>query len=174
MSNRVVGYALWLGVGSLFACSTSASQPTDGGDAIPQDDGAIMDGSSEATVEDAVTDSSIDLAACNRPPPPPAHECIGCPGERPGGNCEVPQRDGGIYGRCREEGELMNGKVVGAYCCNRGDAAFGKGSFIPLLMVNDAGTCTQTAPDDLFVCSLCGDGICAEWENRCNCAPDCS
>jgi len=174
MSNRVVEYALWLGVGWFFACSTSSTVPTDDGGAIPDDGSAISDVSSEAMVEDAVTDSSLDLAACmNRPPPPPALECIGCPGERPGGNCVLPQPDGGIYGRCREEGELINGKVVGAYCCNRGDAA-GKGWLIPSEIVSDAGMCTPTAPPDLLICSVCGDGICADWENRCNCARDCS
>ena len=100
MSKRVVEYALWLGVGSFFACSTSTTQPTDDG-------GAILDVSSEATIDNAVMDLSVDLVACNRPPPPPEHECIGCPGERPGGNCVLPQPDGGLYGRCREEVELI-------------------------------------------------------------------
>jgi len=167
MSTHGIKYALWLGVAWLWACSTPATLPTDDGGAAP-------DVRAEATVEDAVTDSFVDLAVCmNRPPPPPALECIGCPGERPGANCMLPQPDGGIYGRCREEGELIHGKVVGAYCCNRGDAG-GKGWIISSEIVSDAGTCTPTASPDILICSVCGDGICAEWENRCNCARDCS
>ena len=173
MSNQVGEYALCLGVGWFCACSTPATLPTDDGGAIPQDGGAISDVSSEATIEDAAIDPSVDLAACmTRPPPPPALECIGCPGEKPGVNCLLPQRDGGIYGRCRKEGEIINGKVLGAYCCNHGDLG-GIGYIIRSEIVNDAGTCMQTAPDDLLICSVCGDGICAEWENRCNCAIDC-
>ena len=24
-----------------------------------------------------------------------------------------------------------------------------------------------------YICAYCGDGVCSEWENRCNCAEDC-
>ena len=173
MSNRAVAYALSLGVGSFYACSTSVTVPTDDGGAIPEGDGAILDVSVEPTMQDAVTDRFIDLAACIDRPFPPAPPCIGCPGERPGGNCVLPQPDGGLYGRCREEGEIISAKVLGAYCCNHGDGG-GIGWIIPSRIGNDAGTCTQTAPDDILICSVCGDGICAQWENRCNCARDCS
>lgn len=172
MSNHVLRRALCLGTTWFCACSSRATLPAEDG-AILDDGGGMSDVSAERTIGDAAIDPNVDLAACmDRPPAPPAPECMGCPGERPGGNCVLPQRDGGLYGRCREEGEIISGKIVGAYCCNHRDGG-GIGFIITSQIVNDAGTCTQTAPDDILICSVCGDGICTEWENRCNCARDC-
>jgi len=92
--------------------------------------------------------------------------CTGQAGEQPGVNCIPPQPDGGIYGQCRLEGEEIEGKVVGAYCCE----GLKK---IPHEILGDGG-CKQTAPDSVLWCARCGDGECNGIENRCNCPGDCA
>ena len=91
--------------------------------------------------------------------------CTGDAGERPGVNCVPPQPDGGIYGRCRLEGELIEAKVVGGYCC--------EGLKKVTHEVLDAGGCQQIGPEILW-CARCGDGECHGVENRCNCPEDCA
>ena len=137
-------------------------------------DASISDGGFDGNFEDTEPDVIFDQDACldRARPPGVTIFCIGCPGERPLVNCQPPQPDGGIYGRCREDGELINAKVLGAYCCNKGDAD-GRGYTVTSKVLSDAGDCIQNAPDDILICSICGDGNCSAWENRCNCSRDC-
>jgi hypothetical protein len=96
------------------------------------------------------------------------HEVLTCDGrdaEIAGVSCIPPQPDGGIYGRCREESEEIEGKVPGAYCC------------AGLKKVSQAeprgDDCVVLVPPSLLVCLPCGDGVCGTQENICNCPEDC-
>ena len=134
----------------------------------------VIDAGADSDLLDVGSDPDFDAAACDaRFDSRIAPNCMGCPGERPGGNCTLPVPDGGIYGRCREDGEEIGGKVLGAYCCNHADAGGYIGYIIPSMRVADGGDCVQTAPPDILICSICGDGICPPWENRCSCPADC-
>lgn len=167
MSTFTSRYVLWVGL----LWSVGCVDPTT---TAPDDGGITVDTTVEPAIEDAAADPFYDQIACaNRPPPPTVPECIGCPGERPGANCLLPQPDGGIYGRCRQDGELISGKVLAAYCCNHADAGSYIGHIITSKMATDAGACIQNAPDDILICAVCGDGVCATWENHCNCPADC-
>lgn len=91
--------------------------------------------------------------------------CIGEPDEVQGANCTPPMPFGGSYGRCREDGEQLEAKIIGAVCCE-GLECIG-------LEHPTAGGCLSDAPPSLFVCSACGDGTCGPSENSCNCSVDC-
>lgn len=82
----------------------------------------------------------------------PVPTCAGCPGDEPGRTCYPPQRDGGSYGRCIEDGKHIEAKIIGAYCCNRSDNPDGpeRGSTIGSVIPVDGG-CVQEAPPSLFV-----------------------
>ena len=76
---------------------------------------------------------------------------------------------GGVYGECAELGELIEGKVPCALCCDR---------LIPVtnLVVSDGGsgsTCELEGPISLQICLPCGDGVCSSAENACACPEDC-
>jgi hypothetical protein len=126
-----------------------------------------------ADASDAV-ESGADVRLCdNRPQTGRVPMCLGCPGEIPGVNCYPPQQDGGIYGRCRMDGEDIEGKVIGAYCCNH-DADSGMlGHTVASRAPADGGQCVLVAPPSVLICSRCGDRICSSWENVCNCPRDC-
>lgn len=115
-----------------------------------------------------------ERACDNRPILDGVPMCVGCPDEKPGMNCYPPQKDGGIYGRCRKDGEEIEGKIIGAYCCNRGNGTGRLGTTIPSLVPNEAGECVEVAPPSIMRCSQCGDKRCQSWENRCSCPIDCS
>jgi hypothetical protein len=88
-----------------------------------------------------------------------------------GQTCYPPQPDGGIYGHCIADGNQIEGKVIGAYCCNR-TSPDSRGSVISTEIVVDGG-CAMQAPPSVGICSVCGDKVCAAWENHCNCPADC-
>jgi len=144
--------------------ATDASNAEEGG-AEPISDGAAGDGSAGESSDAHLCDNRHETGG--------VPTCLGCPGERPGVNCYPPQPDGGIYGRCRLDGEDIEGKVIGAYCCNH-DADSGMlGHTVASRAPADGGECILTAPPSVLICSRCGDGICSSWENVCNCPRDC-
>ena len=91
--------------------------------------------------------------------------CIGQTDEIRGGNCTPPMPFGGAYGRCLQEGEELEAKVIGALCCE-GLERIG-------LEHPTANGCASDEPPSLFVCAACGDGTCGRSENSCNCEADC-
>jgi hypothetical protein len=100
--------------------------------------------------------------------PHPVRTCMGLPDDKPGLNCYPPQPDGGIYGRCRQYGEDIEGKVVGAYCCE----GLTK---ISQTFLTDAGCMpAENVPISVLICAPCGDGLCDPLENACNCPRDCA
>jgi hypothetical protein len=72
---------------------------------------------------------------------------------------------GGPYDGCRQEGEELNAKVIGAACC--------EGLIrIEATQFRDGGIC-EPVPPDLKVCTRCGNGQCGPGESPCNCPQDC-
>jgi len=109
--------------------------------------------------------------------------------EQRGANCEYPNA-AGEPARCAEGSDEVDlpGCDVGGICCMGGPECVpdgGRGAVIPnappccpgLAAIPIAaydeqlGMCMQA--DGAFLCSACGNGQCAEWENECNCAEDC-
>ena len=171
--SRWAAFALLLSALSGSACGTDGPAVPDADlqtDAGAQDD---VSDTHEAEAEH-MSDGSMEASICNnRPEVGGVQTCLGCPGEIPGANCYPPQPDGGIYGRCRLDGEDIEGKVIGAYCCNH-DADSGMlGHTIPSQEPSGAGECVQVNPPSVLICSRCGDDVCSGWENRCNCPVDC-
>ena len=79
---------------------------------------------------------------------------------------------GGIYEQCIEAGETVSGKVICALCCD------GLAEVSDLIVSEDPVAadpdgCAWNAPVDLLLCLPCGNGICDDKENRCNCPSDC-
>lgn len=77
-------------------------------------------------------------------------------------------RNGGLYGKCTPEGANLEGKIYCAYCCN-GLARVHMYEPDP----TDPTVCVASGPISLFVCTACGDGVCGNAENWCNCPEDC-
>jgi hypothetical protein len=103
------------------------------------------------------------------------HICCGRPDELPNISC-VDLSDGGtIYGgyqSCRAQGQIYDMRFVGGICCE------------PLsrlqLLKPQAGASYDGLPPGCgieslaaAVCSACGDGLCQDVENWCNCPTDC-
>jgi len=180
----MVSRSHWLAFACMLSSLLSACDGTDepttpdgGGQPGTNDAGqAEADPTNDAgqAEADPMSDGPVDASRCdNRPETGGVRTCIGCPGEMPGVNCYPPQQDGGIYGRCRLDGEDIEGKVIGAYCCNHDADSGAIGHIINSLVPSDGGECTPVAPPSVLICSRCGDGTCSSWENRCNCAVDC-
>ncbi|GMU03075.1 hypothetical protein KH5H1_71960 [Corallococcus caeni] len=72
---------------------------------------------------------------------------------------------GGPYDGCRQEGEELNAKVIGATCCEGLTR-------IEDTQYRDGGVC-EPVPPDLKVCTRCGNGQCGPGESPCNCPQDC-
>ncbi|MGA7306974.1 MAG: hypothetical protein WBW88_19045, partial [Rhodothermales bacterium] len=64
------------------------------------------------------------------------------------------------------QGELIEGKVLGAACCE-GLSAIENSS------LNENDECVPLGPPSVQVCAACGDGKCQSGENKCNCPADC-
>lgn len=73
---------------------------------------------------------------------------------------------GGLYGDCRAEGELLEGKISCAKCCPGLEEAT---TYMP---PEDGGVC-EPGVVSLRVCIRCGDGACGKGEDRCTCPADC-
>jgi len=179
-AGAMVSRSRWSALASMLSALSSGA--CGGTDEPPLPDASLQaDAGAPPDVRDApvaeaepLSDGAMEANSCdNRPETDGVQTCLGCPGEIPGANCYPPQQDGGIYGRCRLDGEDIEGKVIGAYCCNR-DADSGRlGHAIPSQAPSAAGECVPFAPPSVLICSLCGDGSCSSWENRCNCPVDC-
>jgi len=93
-----------------------------------------------------------------------------CVDEEPGMCFEY----GGYYGDCRQEGELLEGKIICGLCCE------GLQQKEPMIETDDGpsdypdGCGPGEAPPSILVCVACGDGICGSAENRCICPEDCT
>jgi hypothetical protein len=97
--------------------------------------------------------------------------CCGRPSEYPGFSCLDRSQDGGefgVYGKCRVAGQDFDGKVAGAQCC---EGTVRVGYLVP--DPADPSGCRSTRPPSLILCMPCGDGICDDGENVCNCSEDC-
>jgi hypothetical protein len=74
---------------------------------------------------------------------------------------------GGVRGACVRAGESLEGKDICALCC---PGLTRVGSEKPS---GDGGVCEPTAPPSVFFCAACGDDVCGDGENPCNCPADC-
>ncbi len=80
---------------------------------------------------------------------------------------------GGIYGACIEAGELIEGKVICAFCCD--DMLMAE----PMVETDEVfdgypeGCGPGETPPSILICVDCGDGVCGQGENRCICPEDC-
>ena len=106
-----------------------------------------------------------------------ARICCGASTEIPGYSCVDLTQDGGeygIYGRCIGKGEEFEAKIAGGQCCEGLVRA-------EVSAETDSGEvfegfppgCGPTAPPSVKICLDCGNQVCEEGENVCNCAEDC-
>ena len=74
-------------------------------------------------------------------------------------------------GNCVDDGHTVGLKAIGARCCN-GDNHITLRALTPN---SDGGApfCQNTAPGDVQLCTVCGNGVCSSGENVCNCPQDC-
>jgi hypothetical protein len=80
-------------------------------------------------------------------------------------------RYGGVLGQCVELGGSLNRKDICSLCCE--DL-----KWVPIVDAVPVSEeyptgCSIAVPPDTFVCLPCGDRVCTEGENRCNCPEDC-
>jgi hypothetical protein len=75
---------------------------------------------------------------------------------------------GGAIGECSAEGETVEAKEICTHCC----AGLTRAEISAPAATT--GECESVGPPSLFVCVHCGDGVCSEDENVCNCDEDCS
>jgi hypothetical protein len=84
----------------------------------------------------------------------------------------------GFYKRCIEDGAIFDAKFASDPCCeglkrielfveSDSPEALGEPGGLP------AGCDIGPYPDSAKLCASCGNGMCAEHENRCNCPEDC-
>ncbi|MEY4580204.1 MAG: hypothetical protein RL701_4907 [Pseudomonadota bacterium] len=158
------------------AHSAGSASPAAGANVtVPAGSGGILadPAPADAGHDAEVLDGSV-FQACTQVTDAGALYCCGRASEIPGITCIDRTQDGGeygIYGRCREVGEDIERKVVGARCC---DGAVAAGLFAVVLKSQDYPTgCMRQGPPSLAVCLACGNGNCEADENRCNCDKDC-
>jgi hypothetical protein len=145
---------LSVGLLSVLGCSPQSVGPS-------QSDGHQAAGSGIANCE-RKTDAGFTI-------------CCGRSSEIPGLSCVDLSVDGGefgVYRKCIESGASFDAKVEGAQCCdglvrveNHYPADAG-----PLV---DATGCFIGSPPSTKTCLPCGNEVCDEAENRCNCPADC-
>jgi len=73
---------------------------------------------------------------------------------------------GGVRGACTGAGETLEAKDICSVCC-AGLTRISRDA------PGDGGACEPAPIPSLFLCSACGDGVCGDGENRCNCPGDC-
>ena len=81
---------------------------------------------------------------------------------------------GGLYGECIDQGQEIEGKVICGICCPGMTAAEPMVETEEQIDGYPEGCGPSETPPSLLVCIACGDGLCREGENRCNCPEDCS
>jgi len=149
-------------LGALFAVGCESS-----------DDGGNDSNSLPAAVETETPERDAAAADPNDPKPGPITCCQ--PGE--GTSCcteAAPYTcfaygdsvDGDGLDRCRELGEQVGGKAICPADCCDGLAR------VPNLVPGPDG-CEGSGHMGISVCLLCGDGVCDDLENACNCPEDC-
>lgn len=119
------------------------------------------DTQAEGEVNSALPESPADPAARGR-------ICTGAPGEIQGSNCIPAEMVRKARDTCRGEGQDIDGKDMGLglKCCQGLTA-------IPLSQSSNE-ECINSAPPSILVCTRCGDRVCGQGENRCNCPTDCA
>jgi hypothetical protein len=102
--------------------------------------------------------------------------CCGREGELINVSC-VDLSDGGTiygrFGRCHEQGEIYDARFAGGVCC---EPLVGITMYVPSAEADGSGGLPVgcwVGGEGVFMCSACGDGVCQEVENWCNCATDC-
>jgi hypothetical protein len=82
---------------------------------------------------------------------------------------------GGYYQDCRREGEVYEGKIICARCCDglERSSVIVPGDEVPPELDELPEGCDFGAPDSILVCIRCGDGVCGPGESFCNCPEDC-
>ena len=92
---------------------------------------------------------------------------IGCATD-PGGEAGGPGGGGkadDMRGECTAEGQGFESFTPDGMCCEGLTA-------VPAATPTEGGCASPRCP--CYVCVACGDGVCGEGENECNCAEDCS
>jgi hypothetical protein len=145
----------------LVGACTSASGPS----------AVAPDGSADAS-----SSSSDASDPCTHPAVPGLRVCCGQPGELAGSNCVPRQVIDDNLAHCVTEGQTFDAKMssLGLFCCSgltRSEAYF----------TTDAATSPDptlpagcgSPPPSIKICTRCGNGVCGDGENRCNCPADC-
>jgi hypothetical protein len=140
-------------------------------DADPAAADASVETPADASTEASADSSTFEMKGVYRC----CAEGIGtdcCPGAPP----QTCFKHGGIYGACRQAGELYEGKVICAGCCDgleRSSLLVPGNAIPPEKDLLPDGCDYAAAPPSMLVCIKCGDGICGVAENFCNCPIDC-
>lgn len=161
MSKTTLGLLLVAAV----ACGTRGSGPK----TIPAEggDGSATEGG--ASESDAGDFEMFGVYRCCAP-----GAGTRCCAGTPSGTCF---ESGGIYGRCRNEGESFEAKSTCARCCDgleALDTASTPGNAVPSQDDGLPDGCDFAGLDSVKICGACGDGKCGPGESFCNCPRDCS
>jgi hypothetical protein len=136
--------------------------PSQGGAGTPSQGGAGAPSQPDASACGTFTDAG-DLICC------------GASSEMPGITCVDLTQDGGkygIYGRCIGKDEVFEAKIAGAQCCEGLVELFQWIETDEVIEGMPPG-CGMEVPVSLKICLECGNQICEEDENACNCPEDC-
>jgi len=151
--------------GFVVACGSTAA-PGSAGEAD-----ASLEAGPSVDASDAAAEAPFETRGAYR-----------CCAEGTGTDCcrGLPERTcdryGGLYGQCLAQGEVFEGKILCATCCDGlehttplvpGDA------YPPEVDQLEDGCDFGPEPPSVVVCIRCGDGVCGAGENSCNCAKDC-
>ncbi len=167
-----------------FSCSSPSVSPDDAG--LGND--AADDGAARDTREDATSDAAKDALHDADPDSGVYYQGIyRCCAEGQGRSCCPPEtlpdpdagrlatcfKYGGVRGACVGPNEQLEGKDICSLCCPGL-------SRVPSLAPAKDGPirignvdCEPTNFPSVFGCTACGDGVCDEGENACNCPGDC-
>lgn len=182
-----------LGVCGLFAspfgCSSTSVGPEDASVADARnDDGAVRgeDDSGDGSEVDSSTDASVDVRGDAGDGTYWQGPYLCC-AEGQGRSCCPPEmlpdpdagriatcfQYGGVLNKCTGLGEFLEAKDICSLCCpglSRVESlAPADGGGIRIGNVE----CAPTNYSSVFGCTPCGDGVCDEGENACNCPGDC-
>ncbi len=161
----------WSAWGSMLvcvACSTTASQR-----GSPAGSPSVEPASAPACCTPGGAPGEVAGTNCRVCPTP---TCTNADGERPGVDCVMPAAPE----PCTKDGELIEGKDARAHCCTRAQGSLTNRIALeqPAESAADPAAdergCVSQGPPSVLVCSPCGNSVCEPWENRCNCAEDCS
>ncbi len=176
---------------SPFGCSSDAIGPEDASvvDAHNDDDGAVRgaDASGDSSEPDSLTDASSLDAQGDGGDGTYRQGPYLCCAEGQGRSCCSPEmlpdpdagrtatcfKYGGTLGKCTGLGEFLEAKDICSLCCpglvRVPSLAPAEGGPIRIGNVD----CEVTSYPSVFGCTACGDGVCSDGENACNCPGDC-